>query len=139
MSGTWQWAALDGNYSADNVYFSNDMTMTYTFGKYTVPASGSYVLSCGGKSVAAVINDAYAETKAPAVTQPSISLATTATLTGEVGSTYTVPKATLTFSRGTYEYANPKNNTGVTIPAASAVISCITEETSRTNPNALTA
>ena len=54
------WNALDGNYSADNVYFPNDMTMTYTFGKYTVPASGSYTLSCAGKSVAAVINDAYA-------------------------------------------------------------------------------
>lgn len=37
VNGTWQWAALDGNYSADNVYFPSNMTMTYTFGKYTVP------------------------------------------------------------------------------------------------------
>ena len=67
-SATSAWNALDGNYSAENVFFPNDMTMTYAFGKYTVPGSGSYTLSCAGKSVAAVINDAYAETKSGKVT-----------------------------------------------------------------------
>lgn len=91
-------------------------------------------------SVSEMINDAYAQAKAPEVTQPSISLTLGSTsLTGEVGATYTVPKATLKFSRGTYEYADPQNNTGVSIPATSAVISCITEGTSRTNSSALTA
>lgn len=51
---------MDGNYSAENVYLPNDMTMTYQFGKYAVPQSGSYVLSCKGMSVAEMINDAYA-------------------------------------------------------------------------------
>jgi len=102
VNGTYKWAALDGNYSADNVYFPNDMTMTYAFGKYTVPSSGSYTLSCAGKSVAAVINDAYAETKSGTVTQPNVTLTTTATLTGEVGATYTVPAATLKFTSGSY-------------------------------------
>lgn len=31
------WAAMDGNYNANNVYFNDDMTMTYQFGKYAVP------------------------------------------------------------------------------------------------------
>ena len=101
------WKAMDGNYDARNVYFNDDMTMTYQFGKYAVPSSGSFTLSCKGMSLATMINDAYAEAKDPTVTQPAITLTTTATLTGEVGATYTVPKATLKFTRGTYEYASP--------------------------------
>jgi len=53
-------------------------------------------------SVAEMINDAYAQTASGTVKDPSISLTTTASLNGEVGSTYTVPKATLTFKSGEY-------------------------------------
>lgn len=61
-NGSYSWKALDGNYSADNVYFPDNMTMTYAFGKYSVPSSGSYTLSCKGMSVSQMINDAYAQT-----------------------------------------------------------------------------
>lgn len=127
------WKAMDGNYSAENVYLPNDMTMTYQFGKYAVPQSGSYVLSCKGMSVAEMINDAYAQTASGSVKDPSISLTTTASLNGEVGSTYTVPKATLTFKSGEYQYSNPKTATGVKVLAGNASISCTTEGTSATN------
>ena len=62
------WKAMDGNYDARNVYFNDDMTMTYQFGKYAVPSSGSFTLSCKGMSLATMINDAYAEAKDPTVT-----------------------------------------------------------------------
>lgn len=131
------WNALDGNYSAENVYFPNNMTMTYQFGKYTVPTAGSYVLSCAGKSVAAVINDAYAQTKSGTVTSPAITLTTTATLTGEVGATYTVPSATLKFTCGAYQYSTPTTATGVTVTAGNATVECTTEGTSQSNSGVL--
>ena len=136
VDGAYKWAALDGNYSADNVFFSNDMTMTYAFGKYTVPSSGSYTLSCAGKSVAAVINDAYAQTKSGTVTQPNVTLTTTATLTGEVGATYTVPAATLKFTSGSYQYG--PSPTGSVISAGDATVNCTEEETTKSNDSTLT-
>lgn len=136
VNGTYQWAALDGNYSADNVYFPNDMTMTYAFGKYSVPESGSYTLSCAGKSVAAVINDAYAETKSGTVTPPNVTLTTTATLTGEVGATYTVPAATLKFTSGSYQYG--PSPTGSVISAGNATVNCTEESTTKSNDSTLT-
>ena len=135
VNGTYKWAALDGNYSADNVYFPNDMTMTYAFGKYTVPSSGSYTLSCAGKSVAAVINDAYAETKSGTVTQPNVTLTTTATLTGEVGATYTVPAATLKFTSGSYQYG--PSPTGSVISVGNATVNCTEESTTKSNDTTL--
>lgn len=96
VDGEYKWAALDGNYNADNVYFADDMKMTIAFGKYTVPASGSYTLSCSGKSVAAVINDAYAQTKSSTKTLPSFTYTLGSyTANKEVGNTYTIPDATL--------------------------------------------
>ena len=35
------WAAMDGNYSAENVYFADDLTYTAAIGVLTVPSSGS--------------------------------------------------------------------------------------------------
>ena len=123
-SATSAWNALDGNYSAENVFFPNDMTMTYAFGKYTVPSSGSYTLSCAGKSVAAVINDAYAETKSSSKTSPSF----TYTLDGytankEVGETYKIPAATLKMTGvGKYDQYAPQPATGITVPVGDASV-----------------
>lgn len=117
------WKALDGNYSADNVYFSKDMTLTYAFGKNSVPSSGSYTLSCKGKTVAEVLNAAFAETKSGSVTPPSFSLAVTGG-TGEIGTNYTVPAATFSFSNaGSYQYGPA---TGITVPVGKATLSCTT-------------
>lgn len=99
------------------------MTLTYAFGKNAVPSSGSYTLSCAGKTVAEVINGAFAETKSGTVTQPSFSLAVSGG-TGEIGTNYTVPAATFTFSNaGSYQYGPA---TGITVPATSATVQCTT-------------
>ena len=132
------WNALDGNYSADNVFFPNDMTMTYAFGKYTVPSSGSYTLSCAGKSVAAVINDAYAETKSSSKTSPSF----TYTLDGytankEVGETYTIPKATLKMTGvGSYDQYSPQPATGISVAIGDASVTS-PEKGTKTNSSAM--
>ena len=73
----------------------------------------------------------------PKATLPTASVTTTTTLTGEVGSGYTVPSATLKYTGvGSYTYGPA---TGISCPSGSAVISCTEEGTSNTNSNALVA
>lgn len=97
------------------------MTMTYAFGKYTVPDSGSYELSCGGKSVAAVINDAFAKTQSGTKSAPTFTYTLGSyTASKEVGETYTIPAATLKMtSVGSYQYGPA---TGITVPALCATV-----------------
>ena len=58
-SGT-AWEAMDGNYSADNVFMPENMVITEKFGKYDIPSTGSRELTCAGMTVKAFINDAFA-------------------------------------------------------------------------------
>lgn len=97
------------------------MTMTYAFGKYSVPSSGSYELSCKGKSVADVLNDAFAKTQSGTKSVPTFTYELGGyTANKEVGETYTIPAATLKMtSVGSYQYGPA---TGITVPTGSATV-----------------
>lgn len=113
------WEAMDGNYSADNVFMPENMIITEKFGKYTIPSSGSRELECAGMTVKAFINDAFAETKSGTKTTPTFEL-TVSGGTGEIGTKYTVPAATLKMTGvGSYQYGPA---TGITVPVNNAVI-----------------
>lgn len=96
--------AMDGNYSADNVYFDKDLKLTEAFGHYTPDASGSVQVPSTGKSVYSLIEDAFSKSKNPTITQPSASVTITANSgTFEIGT-----KKNLTYSAslntGAYSY-----------------------------------
>ena len=113
------WEAMDGNYSADNVFMPENMVITEKFGKYDIPASGSRELECAGMTVKAFINDAFAQTKSGTKSGPTFSL-TVDGGTGEIGTKYTVPAATLKMTGvGSYQYGP---ETGITVPVNNAVI-----------------
>ena len=113
------WEAMDGNYSADNVFMPENMIITEKFGKYDIPTSGSRELECAGMTVKAFINDAFAQTKSGTKTNPAFSL-TVSGGTGEIGTKYTVPAATLKMTGvGSYQYGPA---TGITVPVNNAVI-----------------
>lgn len=44
------WAAMDGNYNAENVYFDEDMLFTYKFGKYEL-VNGNVTIPSAGKNL----------------------------------------------------------------------------------------
>lgn len=97
-------AAMDGNYSADNVYFDKDLKLTEAFGRYEPDASGSVKVPSTGKSVYSLIDDAFSQSKNPIITQPSASVSITANSgTFEIGT-----KKNLTYSAslntGAYSY-----------------------------------
>ena len=96
-------AAMDGNYSADNVYFDEDLTYTVQFGTLAKPA-GSAKFSAKGKNVSQVFASLMAQEANPSKTNPAVSFNTqTGFGTFEIGT-----KANLTYSAslsaGSYTY-----------------------------------
>ena len=104
------WKAMDGNYSADNVYFDADLTYTANIGTKTVPASGSGKISAKGKNVKQVLSDILALEKNPTTTQPTATLNSSNIGAKEVGEKVRIAYSFST-NAGSYTYGPA---TGVT-------------------------
>lgn len=96
------WVAMDGNYSAENVYFPSDMVFTYQFGKYT-PSGGKVIVPSEGMNMTGLFADAFAEDQTPSITQPSVSLSSSQVKAYEVGTSVT-PAYSASLNAGSYEY-----------------------------------
>ena len=106
------WIAFDGNYSAENVYFAEDLTTTSAIGNITL-TNGQATIAAAGKNLKDVWNTIFVKEKNPTSnTAPSVSL--TANQCGkvyEVGETVT-PTYTASFNVGKYQYGPA---TGITV------------------------
>ena len=103
------WAAMDGNYNAENVYFDSNLTITADIGVQTV-TSGSKELQTTGKNLKQVLDMIMAQEQNPKITQPSVSITCTQMGNYEVGSKVT-PQWSVTLNPGSYSYGPA---TGVT-------------------------
>lgn len=97
------WAAMDGNYSADNVYFASDFTATEKVGTISIPSSGSTTVAAQGKSLSQLLSSILAAEKQPNATQPAVSVSCSTGKAYEVGTTVT-PTYTASLSAGSYTY-----------------------------------
>ena len=105
------WAAMDGNYNAENVYFDEDFIFTKAIGTVTIPSSGSKKVDAKGKNVKDFLASLFAEEVDPERTLPSISFTKpTSNESVEVGTKKSVQYA-LSFNPGSYTY---DSSTGVT-------------------------
>ena len=104
------WAAMDGNYDAENVYFQTDLIITAPIGVQTIPSSGSKTLPTTGKNIKQVFDLFGAEEKNPTITQPSATLASSNIGAKEVGTNVAIAYAFNT-NAGKYSYGP---ETGVT-------------------------
>ena len=112
------WAACDGNYSADNVYFDEDITYTVQFGTLAKP-SGSAKFAATGKNVTQVLSALMAQEANPSKTNPAVSFSAQAGFgTFEIGTKKTL-SYTAALSAGSYTYGPA---TGIT--AQSWEVSC---------------
>ena len=107
------WAAMDGNYSAENVYFANDLTYTAAIGVLTVPSSGSGTIAASGKNVKDVFSSILAKEKNPTATPPAVIITCNQITAYEVGSKVS-PAYTASLSAGSYTYGPA---TGITATA----------------------
>ena len=123
------WAACDGNYRADNVYFDEDLTYTANIGVLTVPSTGSGTIQASGKNVKDVLAGILAKEKNPSKTAPAVSFSDQGGFgTFEIGT-----KKNLTYtaalSAGSYTYGPA---TGIT--AQSWSVSCTGVAGTKTTP-----
>lgn len=119
------WAAMDGNYSAENVYFADDLTYTAAIGVLTVPSSGSGTIAASGKNVKDVLASILAKEKNPTATQPAVTITCKQIAAYEVGSKV-VPAYTASLSAGSYTYGPA---TGITATAWSVTDGTATKDT----------
>lgn len=112
-----KWCAMDGNYSAENVYFDSDLTYTAPIGVMTVPSSGAGTISAAGKNVKEVLASILAEEKNPVTTQPSASVTLKGGGTVEVGTHRNVTYSA-SLSAGSYTYGPPTGVAAGTVTAS---------------------
>lgn len=103
------------------IVLDGDLIFTKPFGKYTVPASGSYTISSTNsdgskKTLRQLFEEAFSEKSVGTVTQPNYSFYVSENQEGEIGSTYILPSATFTVtSVGSYQYGSATGvGTGIT-------------------------
>ena len=120
------WAACDGNYSADNVYFDEDLTYTVQFGTLAKP-SGSAKFAATGKNVTQVLSALMAQEANPSKTAPAVSFSAQGGFgTFEIGTKKTL-SYTAALSAGSYTYGPA---TGIT--AQTWEVTCTGVEGSKT-------
>jgi hypothetical protein len=77
-----------------NVKLTGPMLFTKTFGKYTPDSTGSVSVGEEGMTIRELFLDAFSEQSVGTIDYPSYSYTAGSHVTGEVGSTYTLPSAT---------------------------------------------
>ena len=107
------WSAMDGNYNADNVYFSDDMLVTKEIGYITL-TNGQGSIPSKGKNLTEVFEAMFVKEQNPTKTDPSVSVSLTNSGSYEVGTTVTTGYSA-TFEDGKYTYG--PEPTGATVTA----------------------
>ena len=106
------WAAMDGNYSAENVYFTEDFTFTTKIGTVQTLTNGSATVAAAGKSVKDFFAGLFAAESNPTKTDPSVSVTLSGAGAYEVG-TVVNPSYSASFEDGKYTYG--PEPTGATV------------------------
>lgn len=105
-----EWAAMDGNYNAKNVYFDKDLTITANIGVQEIDETGSKILDTTGKNLAQVFDMLLAARKLPERILPTVVVNSSESKSYEVGSSI-APSYTATLEPGNYTYGPDTNIT----------------------------
>lgn len=100
--GESDWKAMDGNYSADSVYFDDDMLVTTPVGYVTLTNGQAYIPS-KGKNLTQVFEAMYVKEANPSKTEPKASFSSVTSGAYEVGTKIT-PEYSVALSAGSYTY-----------------------------------
>ena len=99
------WAAMDGNYNAENVYFNEDLLATANIGVVKVSSTtGSATIAAKGKNLETVLRSMIAERKTPSKTAPDVSVKFTNEVKSVEAGTKVVPTYEASLSAGKYTY-----------------------------------
>lgn len=129
----YDWSAMDGNYSAENVFLPQSITLAGDYGQvydtadkkyYDITSLGNYrkgdVIDAG-TSVGEVFKKLFTKTLQPSKTAPTATITASGDDGGkETGDTYTKPTGTITVTAGSY--TNEGTDTGVTYAIGNVAI-----------------
>lgn len=126
------WKATDGNYSAENVYVSENLTLAGNFSTVGNYAKGEVIEA--GTSLQSILSSMLQQELYPTNNDKPNASITVSGGTGEVGTTYTLPTATLKITDvGSYEYGP---ETGITFAIGDVKLSQ-GESNSKTNTSVM--
>ena len=106
------WTAMDGNYSAENVYFDDDFIFTTKIGTVQTLTNGSATVAAAGKNIKDFLAGLFAAEANPSKTDPSVSVTLDNAGAHEVG-TVLNPTYSASFDDGKYTYG--PEPTGATV------------------------
>lgn len=107
------WAAMDGNYNAEDVYFDKDFILTSSIGSVEIDETGHATLTAKGKSLKQVLDTLFTSEKQPEiVAQPEVKLTITGGGAYEVGTQVPDISYSAELEDGAYTYG--PEPTGVT-------------------------
>ena len=95
-----------GAYSAENVFFTNNLTSTYSIGNINVGSTGSVEISAKGKNIVQVFNEIFLKETYPTAYYPSATFTYNGMKAYESGS-WAHPSYSLSFNNGSYTYGPP--------------------------------
>lgn len=96
------WAAMDGNYDATHIYFSEDLKYTNAIGALPAPTGGQGEISANGLNLKKVLESILVKEKSGTKTNPSVT--TTKATSNVLYGTKLIPSYNFTFDDGNYEY-----------------------------------
>ena len=116
------WEAMDGTYNADSVYFKDNYVFVGDYDRVgNIKKNDTY--STAGKSVQEVMMKMFTKELSSTATNPTFTF-TASGGSGEIGTKYTVPVATLKMtSVGKYTYA--PTNANCSVEVGKATVSCL--------------
>ena len=99
------WSAMDGNYSANNVYFKDDLITSFAMGNITL-SNGAATIPAAGKNLQQVWESIYLKEINTGLksTAPSCSMSGTEIKYYEVGAQSADQTVTLGLNKGSYAY-----------------------------------
>lgn len=97
------WVAMDGNYSAETIYLTNDLTITADIGVQKLEGKGSKVLDTAGKNLKQVLEMLLTERKLPTKVNPSVSVSCNEAKSYEVGTSVS-PSYSAVLYPGSYSF-----------------------------------
>ena len=99
------WAAMDGNYNAENIYFDSDFLATANIGVVEIDeTTGSATIAAEGKNLSSVLASIFAKRENPSVTNPDVAVKFTNAATSVEAGTKITPTYSASLSAGSYTY-----------------------------------
>lgn len=124
------WEAMDGNYNANNIYIGSNITIEGNFSSIGNYSKGTIIEA--GTSLSTILNNMLQKELYPTSNDKPNAAITVSGGSGEVGSTYSLPKAILTITDvGSYEYGD--KSTGITFSAGTVKLAEGSNPTTATN------